>query len=130
MMYERMALIWFSCFCCASENLSLHSRRGERSLDVLRVRGPPAAFRADLGEADDDIARSFRGARRCGVRGSGTAGEGQEKGADGDRSDHLPDHVTKPPCLASRRNILLRDSVPGDQVVLADAEMLALTSMG
>ena len=22
-MYERIALIWFSCFCCASENFSL-----------------------------------------------------------------------------------------------------------
>ncbi|MNU52133.1 hypothetical protein D3C71_411370 [compost metagenome] len=39
-MYERMALIWFSCFCCASENLSsMPASLAEDLIDsVLAVR--------------------------------------------------------------------------------------------
>jgi len=39
-MYERIALIWFSCFCCASENLSsMPASLAEALIDsVLAVR--------------------------------------------------------------------------------------------
>ena len=44
-MYERIALIWFSCFCCASENLSsmpASANAAWMSL-VLAVRQPDSA---------------------------------------------------------------------------------------
>ena len=62
-MKERIALIWFSCFCCASENRRsmLHGGRGR--LDRFGVRGAPFALGADLAEAEHDAVVLF--ARRA-----------------------------------------------------------------
>jgi hypothetical protein len=51
-MKERIALIWFSCFCCASENFRSMPAVLGRRLDRLGVGGAPFALGADLGEAD------------------------------------------------------------------------------
>ena len=50
-------MIWFSCFCWASENFRLMPGGLRRRLDRLRVRGAPAALGADLREAEDDRCR-------------------------------------------------------------------------
>ena len=44
-MYERIALIWFSCFCCASENFrSTPAAAADSWIDlVLAVRQPLSA---------------------------------------------------------------------------------------
>ncbi len=54
-MKERIALIWFSCFCCASENLrSMPCCLAADLIDsVLAVRH--SRFGADLAEAEHDL---------------------------------------------------------------------------
>ena len=49
-------MIWFSCFCCASENFSSMPASLAARLDRLGVGGAPFALGADLGEAEDDLA--------------------------------------------------------------------------
>ena len=54
-MKERMALIWFSCFCCASENFSVMPASVGGLHDGAGVGGAPFALGADLAEAEHDL---------------------------------------------------------------------------
>ena len=53
-MKERSALIWFSCFCCASEKRSVMPASGAALWIGGGVGRAPFAFGADLAEAEHD----------------------------------------------------------------------------
>jgi hypothetical protein len=54
-MKERIALIWFSCFCWASANFRSMPRFLASLLGDRGFSGAPAGFRTDLREADNQL---------------------------------------------------------------------------
>ena len=93
-MNERMALIWFSCFCCASEKLKIEIPEAlAASLIELRVRGPPLALGADLREAERDRGGAARGLAR---RATDKDRQRHERRHCHNEGKHLLEHVNPP----------------------------------